>query len=578
MLHVGISALPIWRAVTGVLCSPFELQASWGPSAMPSLLDQRYDFLDEIGQGGMAVVYRGYDRHLRREVAIKALRADIITPNGVRSFHDEAEATSKLSHPNIVNLYDFGELSDGRLAMVIEFLHGRSLAKLIAEYAAESRTIPWSRIVGIAVQVCAALSAAHACGIVHHDITPANIFLIEGRGIRGDHVKVLDFGIAKITAMTQSSTIANVAEKSGLGIKGTPYYIAPEVVKGTGSDHRVDIYGLGAIMYELCTGKPPFVHNNLYALFMRIAQGGVIPPTAANHACELSSVAEAVVLDAMACDPDQRPQTADELARRLEASIQTATAIDPPPRHATTNPHAAIGFDHTLPHTGPPPGFVAPAVPPPATISPPRTQHVTQPTIPLAAITLAAITQPEPDQPEPSTTSATRPSHVLWRFFGLGLGLGGAAVFGFLAREYLFPPPEANATVQSPVEPGVSEKTLPSHAERPPAPSSTSKSVEDVDRARLAAIKDRLKAAKPERLDCLMRAELMLGPGYELPAVVSIAADGTAKAALGDIKGVSEELMLDPRAHACILGILEAKPFPPADHPSRVHITIAVEE
>ena len=302
---------------------------------MVNVLGDRYDISSQLGQGGMAVVYRAHDTHLKRDVAIKLMLSDPPpTPAVIKLFEQEARATSRMNHPNIVQLHDFGKASDGQLFLVMELLEGRSLAQ---ELAAASSTMRWSRIVHIALQICAALSAAHARKIVHHDLTPANCFLVSISGMRGDYIKILDFGIARVREVTVSSSLMKTETRQP--IMGTPYYMAPEVLREQPCDHRVDIYGVGVLLYEMATGSRAFTQDNFYVLLRAIAEGSFLEPRTRAPAADISPAAEAVILRAMALDPTARYQSATELADALEATLQAVIPPEPTPAPAASIAH-----------------------------------------------------------------------------------------------------------------------------------------------------------------------------------------------------------------------------------------------
>jgi serine/threonine protein kinase len=306
-------------------------------------LAARYILGDELGHGGMAVVYRARDERLGREVAIKLLKAEPPpSQEMLRLFRQEALATSRLTHPNIVNLYDFGELPDGRLYLAMELLAGRSLARVLTDLAAEGRTMPWRRVADIGLQLCAALAAAHERKILHRDLTPANCFRIDAPGMRRDHIKLLDFGIARIREGTLTATLGNPSRDEP--IMGTPHYMAPEVLREEPSDHRIDIYSAGVLLYEMSTGLRPHVASNLYALLTAIAEGRSIAPRVRNPNADLTDETEELILRAMHPDPAQRFASANELADALEASLRAATPSSPTP---TPTPTKALA-DHTL--------------------------------------------------------------------------------------------------------------------------------------------------------------------------------------------------------------------------------------
>ena len=222
----------------------------------------RYEVLKELGQGAMGVVYLGKDPKINREVAIKTLKYADVDPHRLpeikKRFFREAEAAGKLSHPNIMTIYDVGEDYD-MAYMAIELLKGQDLA----EYCKEGKLLPVKRVLSIVSSVAEALEYAHKQGVVHRDIKPDNILLLEN-----DEVKVADFGIARV--MSASTT------ETGM-ILGTPNYMSPEQVAGEKVDGRSDIFSLGVVMYELLSGEKPFKGDNLTNLMYAIANVNYTP-------------------------------------------------------------------------------------------------------------------------------------------------------------------------------------------------------------------------------------------------------------------------------------------------------------
>jgi tRNA A-37 threonylcarbamoyl transferase component Bud32 len=266
--------------------------------------------------GGMASVYLADDRVLQRQVAVKVLRPpDAQDPSFVERFRREARAAARLSHPNIVTVFDSG--SDGELHyLVMEYLPGESLAELLAR---QGRLAP-RRAAELAMQVCAALAAAHAQGLVHRDVKPANV-LLGGDG----RVQVTDFGIAKATA-------ADTLTGSGV-VLGTAAYLAPEQAQGGPVDARSDLYALGCVLYELLTGAPPFgsgADGPQVAVAARHVSEPPEPPSARNPQVEPGL--DAVVLTALAKQPDQRYQRAVEMQAALGRVLAGEAAAAGPER------------------------------------------------------------------------------------------------------------------------------------------------------------------------------------------------------------------------------------------------------
>src|SRR5258706_5459228 len=211
------------------------------------VISDRFAILERIGEGGTGVVYKAKQLSVDRIIAIKVLGAHVSTdPSWVKRFHNEARAASRLDHPNTVRLIDFGQTKEGLLFIAMEFLHGRSLRQEIDR----AQKLPPNRMLRITSQVCASLSEAHNQGIIHRDIKPDNIYLVEMKGA-GDYVKVLDFSVAKLDAPDAQVTRAGV-------VFGTPAYMSPEQGRGVPLDARSDIYAVGVVAYEMLNGKPPF--------------------------------------------------------------------------------------------------------------------------------------------------------------------------------------------------------------------------------------------------------------------------------------------------------------------------------
>ena len=206
--------------------------------------DTPYRIVRFLGDGGMGAVYEAEHIHLERRVALKILLPEVCqNPEVLKLFRAEAKAASRIGSEHIIDLYDFAELPDGRLLFTMELLTGPTLAKEL-----EGGPLPPSRVIAILRQLCKGLSAAHEAGIVHRDIKPDNIVLTTIRG-RTDGVKILDFGIAAIIDDEEASRPLQA---------GTPHYLAPELIQGTGFDDRADIYAVGCTAYAMLTGRPPF--------------------------------------------------------------------------------------------------------------------------------------------------------------------------------------------------------------------------------------------------------------------------------------------------------------------------------
>jgi serine/threonine protein kinase/Tfp pilus assembly protein PilF len=268
----------------------------------------RYRIVEKIGAGGMGDVYRARDGHLERDVAIKVLLPGVLTNrSSLRRFHNEAKALSQLNHPNICTIYDVEEHA-GQHFIVMELLEGQTLAERIA-----GRPLRLDEMLTLAIQIADALETAHDKGIVHRDIKPTNIFVLE----RGQ-AKVLDFGLAKLTLPGKTSPGAVTEEhltKAGAAV-GTTAYLAPEGARGEEVDARADLYSFGLVLYEMATGQPAFSGNTLAVIFDAILNRDPIPPARLNPG--LPAELGQVLSKALEKDREMRYQTAADLRADLK--------------------------------------------------------------------------------------------------------------------------------------------------------------------------------------------------------------------------------------------------------------------
>jgi eukaryotic-like serine/threonine-protein kinase len=304
----------------------------------PHVLLGRYEVGRLLGAGGMAEVFEGRDRLLARRVAIKVLQAQFARdPSFLIRFKREAQAAASLSHPNIVGVYDTGT-EDGTHFIVMEFVDGRTLKEVIR---AEGPLYP-ERAAEICGDVCSALVAAHARGLIHRDIKPGNVMLTpDGK------VKVMDFGIARATT---SETITQTA-----AVVGTAQYISPEQAQGQTVDYRSDLYSLGCCLYEMLTGTVPFTGATPVAIAYRHVREDPTPPRQLNQ--DVPAPLEAICLKAMAKLPDNRYQTAaemqDDLERFRNGQPVLATPLLDPAATTQAIPRGDGGADPTAMLGGP---------------------------------------------------------------------------------------------------------------------------------------------------------------------------------------------------------------------------------
>ena len=226
---------------------------------MTNLIGQslgRYHILEQLGEGGMAIVYKAYDTRLERDVAVKVIRTDLfgqaVIERILKRFEREAKALARLSHPNIVKVHDYGE-HEGAPYLVLEYLSAGTLKQRLG------KPISWQEAVRLLIPVAQALDYAHEHNIIHRDIKPSNILLTE----KGQPM-LTDFGIAKLLDAGEGQTLT----ATGVGV-GTPEYMAPEQGLGKEVDARTDVYSLGVVFYELVTGRKPYVADTPMAVVFK---------------------------------------------------------------------------------------------------------------------------------------------------------------------------------------------------------------------------------------------------------------------------------------------------------------------
>jgi eukaryotic-like serine/threonine-protein kinase len=267
-----------------------------------SVLGDRYQIEASIGSGGMAEVYRGFDPVLSRTVAIKVLSPQFARDSSfVQRFRREAQAAARLNHPNIVGVYDTGQ-DDGTQFIVMEFIEGRTLG----DFLALGRRPTPVQAAEIAQKICSALAAAHAQGVIHRDIKPGNVMVT-----RDGTVKVMDFGIARVLGPETAPQTSAVL--------GTASYLSPEQAQGEPVDARTDIYSLGAVLYEMLTGRPPFTGDSPVSVAYKQVNESPAAPSSLNP--DVPARLDAVVMKALSKNPANRYQTAEEFSTDLARVI-----------------------------------------------------------------------------------------------------------------------------------------------------------------------------------------------------------------------------------------------------------------
>src|SRR3954449_4149362 len=298
-------------------------------NATPRLLGGRYEVGEVLGRGGMAEVHRGRDTRLGRTVAVKVLRSDLARdPTFQARFRREAQSAAALNHPSVVAVYDSGEdrTSNGVAApyIVREHVEGRTLRELLSG----GRTLPWQEALRITSGVLAALAYSHRAGIVHRDIKPANVMVTP----QGD-VKVMDFGIAR--AMADASATMTQTQ----AVIGTAQYLSPEQAQGLPVDARSDLYSTGCLLFELLTGRPPFVGESPVSVAYQHVGEKPQPPSSFNH--DVPPPYDNITLHALEKKRENRYQSATEFRNDLIAARE-GRPISPAAAGAAAGAAAAL--------------------------------------------------------------------------------------------------------------------------------------------------------------------------------------------------------------------------------------------
>src|ERR1700728_1839393 len=303
-----------------------------------------YRILEQLGAGGMGVVYKAHDSRLDRALALKLLPENMAQqPQALERFHREARAASALNHPGICTIYDIGE-QDGRAFIAMEFIDGETLRNHI-----HGKALPGEEVLNFGIQIAEALGAAHAEGIIHRDIKPTNIFITK----RGN-AKVLDFGLAKLIPKGIAGGDSDSGREPGEStsivgiISGTPSYMSPEQVRGDELDARTDIFSLGLVMYEMATGRRAFGGGTGGAIIEAVLTRPPVSVRSINP--EIPSSLEAIIDKALCKNRDQRYQSAADiladlrlLKREIESGHIAREESTQPVLKSTTGPLYSAG-------------------------------------------------------------------------------------------------------------------------------------------------------------------------------------------------------------------------------------------
>ncbi|MDB4938552.1 MAG: serine/threonine protein kinase [Labilithrix sp.] len=340
-LHVQVKRCPECGTGFGreaAFC-PFDgiaLQTStWDPTRDPltdTVIDQRYEVEEPLGEGGMGTVYKVRHITLDRSFAMKVLRRDLAADAGLAArFLQEAKATAAIRHPSVVAINDFGELDDGAPYFVMDLLVGETLATRMRARG----LLPPREAARIAGKLADALSAAHAANVVHRDLKPENVFLVGAAAGKSasDEIRIVDFGAAKIMGGSKLT-------RPGV-VFGTPYYMSPEQASGQAVDARADIYSLGVLLYEMITGSLPFEADTYMGVLTKHMFAAPAKPSERAPAGAQLGELEAVVLRALEKEPSARYPSMKELGAALERAVSGRTSEAP---RGDDRPAATVPF------------------------------------------------------------------------------------------------------------------------------------------------------------------------------------------------------------------------------------------
>jgi eukaryotic-like serine/threonine-protein kinase len=367
-------------------------------------LNGRYRLLERIGSGGMAAVYRAQDLKLGRFVAVKMLHESLTSDEGfLIRFQREAHSAANLTHPNIVTVHDIGQ-EEHRHYIVLEYVEGDTLKQLIRDFAATGQFLPINRSLDLVIQICNGIGYAHRANLIHCDLKPQNVLVT-----RDDRVKVADFGIAR--AISEASQHLGDSQ-----VWGTPHYFSPEQASGYSPTAASDVYAIGVILFELLTGRLPFIADSPTAIALKHLQEA--PPSVIEFNPGVPRQLDDIVQKVMAKEPSARYSTAGQLGRILSAYRERSMADTGPVYPAITRQGGAV----TVRQPGSGAATAVAVTPSPAPIAEQNTQFHQRP---------AASEQDTPIRPmrplpaQPPQTAQAEPSAVGdqadWTIISLGI-------------------------------------------------------------------------------------------------------------------------------------------------------------
>jgi tRNA A-37 threonylcarbamoyl transferase component Bud32 len=302
-----------------------ELAAGDGDPLLGTTIAGRFTVLGRLGRGSMGSVYRARQEAVGRDVALKIVRRDrAYDPETKARFEREARAISSLTSPHTITAFDFGESDDGSWFLAMEMLEGET----VGERLRREQRLDWLDATRFARDALKALAEAHSKGIIHRDLKPDNLFLVrlpEAGGRRQEICKVLDFGIAKWQGGNETA-IDQLETQAGT-VFGTPRYMSPEQAQGSALDARSDLYSLGVLLYQMLSGRAPFVDDDAVVVMARHIKDAPLPLSEVAAAANIPAALEAAVFKALAKSPDDRPQSAEQMSSELERAVETTQAI-----------------------------------------------------------------------------------------------------------------------------------------------------------------------------------------------------------------------------------------------------------